>query len=69
MDKGYKSSDALTGWVLNFFPYSKNGERDNYAHYEELERIFKLRAKGEKYMYYREMKGKKLPSSLSKIPV
>ena len=25
-DGGYKSSDMMTGWVLNFFPYQKNGK-------------------------------------------
>ena len=59
----------MSGWILNFFPYKKNGKTQyQFASLKELKEVFEKRERGEHVVYDREIDLKSVPKSYSQVP-
>ena len=60
------TSNGLSGWVLNFFPYSK-GRSPYYSSLKDIEKVHDSRTKNQEVSYRHIYDGEEIPSKYEKV--
>ena len=67
MDRNYGAINGLTGWVLNFFPYTSTGHA-NFSNLNQIRQVHDSEASKCKFVEYSKwFDGKTIPSKFSEV--
>ena len=67
VDHHYSMSNGICGWLLNFFPYDKDGN-PQYSTLAQLQEIYHSKGKMPGVDYSRMMDGNNFPANWVKVP-